>query len=44
MQEENASRLKISRPLAWYARYVKGDATPARPPEQPAAPIVKAAD
>lgn len=35
---------RLERYLAWYAHYVKGDAAPARPPEQPAAPVVKAAD
>jgi dipeptidyl aminopeptidase/acylaminoacyl peptidase len=31
---------RLERYLAWYAHYVKGDSTPARPPEQ-AAPTVK---
>jgi len=35
---------RLERYLAWYAHYVKADGTPARPPEQPAAPVVKAAD
>lgn len=35
---------RLVRQLAWLNHYVKGDSTPARPPEQPAAPIVKAAD
>lgn len=32
---------RLERFLAWYAHYVKGEATPARPPEQPA-PVTKA--
>jgi dipeptidyl aminopeptidase/acylaminoacyl peptidase len=34
---------RLERFLAWYAHYVKGEATPARPPEQPA-PATKPAD
>jgi dipeptidyl aminopeptidase/acylaminoacyl peptidase len=33
---------RLERNLAWYAHYVKGDSTPARPPEQPA-PATKVA-
>jgi dipeptidyl aminopeptidase/acylaminoacyl peptidase len=32
---------RMERFLAWYAHYVKGDSTPARPPEPPA-PVIKA--
>jgi len=37
---------RLERNLAWYAHYVKGDSTPARPPEPTpaAAPAVKPAD
>jgi dipeptidyl aminopeptidase/acylaminoacyl peptidase len=34
---------RLERYLAWYAHYVKGDSTPARPPEQPPAPAAKPA-
>jgi dipeptidyl aminopeptidase/acylaminoacyl peptidase len=34
---------RLERYLAWYAHYVKGDATPARPPDQPPAPAAKPA-
>jgi dipeptidyl aminopeptidase/acylaminoacyl peptidase len=34
---------RLERYLAWYAHYVKGDSTPARPPEQPPAPAGKPA-
>jgi dipeptidyl aminopeptidase/acylaminoacyl peptidase len=34
---------RLERYLAWYAHYVKGDSTPARPPEQPA-PAAKSDD
>jgi dipeptidyl aminopeptidase/acylaminoacyl peptidase len=30
---------RMERYLAWYAHYVKGDATPARPQAQPAAAV-----
>ncbi len=33
---------RLERYLAWYAHYVKGDSTPARPPEPPPAPAKKA--
>jgi dipeptidyl aminopeptidase/acylaminoacyl peptidase len=33
---------RLERYLAWYAHYVKGDATPARPPEPAPAPATKA--
>jgi dipeptidyl aminopeptidase/acylaminoacyl peptidase len=32
---------RLERNLAWYAHYVKGDSTPARPPETPPAPVTK---
>lgn len=35
---------RMERYMAWYNHYVKGDSAPARPPEQPAPPVVKAAD
>jgi len=35
---------RMERYMAWYNHYVKGDAAPARPAEQPSAPVVKAAD
>ncbi|HEX8881241.1 MAG TPA: prolyl oligopeptidase family serine peptidase, partial [Candidatus Acidoferrum sp.] len=35
---------RMERFMAWYNHYVKGDSAPARPPERPAAPVVKAAD
>jgi len=35
---------RMERFMAWYNHYVKGDAAPARPPERPAASVVKAAD
>jgi hypothetical protein len=37
---------RFERNLAWYAHYVKGDSTPARPPEPTpaAAPAAKPAD
>lgn len=35
---------RFERYLAWYAHYVKGDSTPARPPEKPPAPAAKPAD
>ena len=34
---------RLERYMAWYNHYVKGDSTPARPPEKPAAPETKAA-
>jgi dipeptidyl aminopeptidase/acylaminoacyl peptidase len=34
---------RLERYLAWYAHYVKGESTPARPPEQPT-PATKTAD
>jgi dipeptidyl aminopeptidase/acylaminoacyl peptidase len=33
---------RMERNLAWYAHYVKGDSTPARPPEPAPAPVTKA--
>ena len=33
---------RLERYLAWYAHYVKGDTTPARPPEPPPVPATKA--
>jgi dipeptidyl aminopeptidase/acylaminoacyl peptidase len=33
---------RMERYLAWYAHYVKGENTPARPPEKPAKPVEKA--
>jgi dipeptidyl aminopeptidase/acylaminoacyl peptidase len=35
---------RLERNLAWYAHYVKGDSTPARPPEPAPAPAAKSAD
>ena len=35
---------RMERFMAWYNHYVKGEAAPARPPEKPAASVVKAAD
>jgi dipeptidyl aminopeptidase/acylaminoacyl peptidase len=35
---------RLERNLAWYAHYVKGDSTPARPPEPAPAPAAKPAD
>jgi dipeptidyl aminopeptidase/acylaminoacyl peptidase len=35
---------RLERNLAWYAHYVKGDSTPARPPEPASAPAAKTAD
>ena len=35
---------RMERFMAWYNHYVKGDTAPARPPERPAAPVIKAAD
>lgn len=35
---------RMERFMAWYNHYVKGDSAPARPPERPAAPVIKAAD
>jgi dipeptidyl aminopeptidase/acylaminoacyl peptidase len=35
---------RLERNLAWYAHYVKGDGTPARPPEPAAAPAARPAD
>jgi dipeptidyl aminopeptidase/acylaminoacyl peptidase len=34
---------RLERNLAWYAHYVKGDATPARPPEPAPTPATKPA-
>ena len=35
---------RMERFMAWYNHYVKGVAAPARPPERPAAPVIKTAD
>jgi dipeptidyl aminopeptidase/acylaminoacyl peptidase len=35
---------RMERFMAWYNHYVKGDSAPARPPERPAAPVIKTAD
>jgi len=35
---------RMERYMAWYNHYVKGDAAPPRPAEQPVPPVVKAAD
>jgi dipeptidyl aminopeptidase/acylaminoacyl peptidase len=35
---------RMERYLAWYNHYIKGDSTPARPPERASAPTTKPTD